>query len=86
MLPWRGEMYLLKPQAQHEWGTSFFSYIRSCLSFSPISFGHFLASDLALYHTYVFYHHHDTTEEDLENERKSKESSISPKPGTSMSP
>ena len=37
-----------------------------------ISFGYFLASDLALYHTYVFYHHHDTIEEDLENERKIK--------------
>lgn len=66
-------------------GHFFFSLHPTLSIVLAISFEHLLASDLALYHTYVFYHQHDTIEEDLENERKTKESSISPKPGTSMS-
>jgi hypothetical protein len=71
ILPWRGKIYLLKPRAQHEWAR-LFSLHPTLSIVLAISFGYFLASDLALYHTYVFYHHRDRIEEDLENERKIK--------------
>src|SRR2546421_2883837 len=53
-------------------GHFFFSLHPTLSIVLAISFEHLLASDLALYHTYVFYHHHGTIEEDLENERKTK--------------
>src|SRR5436305_619248 len=46
------EIYLLKPQAQHEWALLFIFFLHPTLSIVlAISFWHFLASDLVLYHT-----------------------------------
>jgi hypothetical protein len=54
-------------------GTSFFPYIRPCLSFSPSPFGISLPQTwpciIPMYSTITF----DTIEEDLENERKTKD-------------